>query len=178
MSTTHPTTDSATDASGASAVPMRFEIAILPVADPDRTKAFYASLGWRVDAEAGGGPYRVIQMTPPGSNASIIFGKGITDAEPGSIDRLLLTVPDVDAARDELLAQGADVSEVFHDARGTPGGGFHPGTEGRAPGRDPDGRSYASYASFRDPDGNHWLLQEVTERLPGRIQPIDVPARA
>jgi hypothetical protein len=113
--------------------------------------------------------YRVIQFTPPGSEASIIFGKGVTSARPGSIDRLVLAVHDIDVARGELLSRGVEVSEVFHDAGGGLGGGFHAGPEARAPGPDPQGRSYASYASFSDPDGNGWLFQEITERLPGRV---------
>jgi len=148
---------------------MKLEVAVIPVADVDRAKAFYEDLGWRLDADAGGGDYRLVQLTPPGSAASIIFGKGVTSDEPGSIESLLLAVDDVDAAREEVSSHGVEVSEVFHDAQGSPGGGFHPATDGRAFGRDPEGRSYASYASFEDPDGNRWLLQEITERLPGRV---------
>jgi catechol 2,3-dioxygenase-like lactoylglutathione lyase family enzyme len=149
---------------------MKLEVVVVPVSDVDRAKAFYyEGLGWRLDAEAGGGDYRLLQLTPPGSPTSIIFGKGVTSDEPGSMESLLLAVDDIDAAREEVSAHGVEVSEVFHDAGGSPGGGFHPGTEGRAPGRDPEGRSYASYASFNDPDGNRWLLQEITERLPGRV---------
>ena len=110
----------------------------------------------------------MVQFTPPGSQASIIFGKGVTSARPGSIDGLVLAVYDIDAARGELLSRGVEVSEVFHDAGGGLGGGFHAGTEARAPVRIPERRSYGSYASFRDPDGNGWLLQEIKERLPGR----------
>jgi catechol 2,3-dioxygenase-like lactoylglutathione lyase family enzyme len=165
-----PAGDAATEASGAAAVPMRLEVVVVPVADVDRAKSFYQGLGWRLDAEASAGDdYRLMQLTPPGSHASIIFGKGVTTAEPGSIDSVVLAVDDIDAARDELIARGVEVSEVFHDAGGGLGGGFQAGTEGRAPGRDPQGRSYASYASFSDPDGNGWLLQEITERLPGRV---------
>ena len=109
-----------------------------------------------------------IQLTPPGSACSIIFGKGVTSAQPGSIDRLVLAVRDIDAARDDLLAHGVEV-RVFHDAGGGLGGGFLADTKVRAPGPDPQRRSYASYASFSDPDGNRWLLQEITERLPGRV---------
>jgi catechol 2,3-dioxygenase-like lactoylglutathione lyase family enzyme len=148
---------------------MKLEVAVIPVSDVDRAKAFYEGLGWRLDADAGGGDYRLVQLTPPGSAASIIFGKGVTSDEPGSIESLLLAVDDIDAAREEVGSHDVEVSEVFHDAQGSPGGGFHPGTEGRASGRDPEGRSYASYASFNDPDGNRWLLQEITERLPGRV---------
>jgi|SRR5215213_6434532 len=147
---------------------MKLEVVILPVADVDRTKAFYAGLGWRLDADAGGGDFRVVQLTPPGSSASIIFGSGITSAEPGSVDRLFLAVDDIAAAREELVSHGADVSEVFHDPGGGPVAGFHADSNGRAPGPDPQGQSYSSYASFADPDGNRWMLQEITERAPGR----------
>jgi catechol 2,3-dioxygenase-like lactoylglutathione lyase family enzyme len=114
--------------------------------------------------------YRAVHLTPPGSEASILFGKGVTSARPGSIDRLLLAVHDIDAARQELLSRGVEVSEVFHDAGGGLGGGFIADAAARAPGPDPQRRSYASYASFRDPDGNVWLLQEIRERLPGRTR--------
>ena len=174
MSSTQLNSDGAGKASGARAVPMRLEVVVVPVADPDRAKSFYEGLGWRLNADAGGGGYRVVQMTPPGSRASIVFGMGVTYDEPGSIDSLLLAVDNIEAACDELRSHGVDVSEVFHDPRGGLGGGWHPGTEGRAAGPDPEGRSYASYASFRDPDGNKWLLQEITERLPGRVEPTDV----
>jgi catechol 2,3-dioxygenase-like lactoylglutathione lyase family enzyme len=147
---------------------MKMEVLVLPVSDVDRAKRFYEKLGFRLDVDLGNEDYRVIQFTPPGSEASIIFGKGVTSAQPGSIDRLLLAVYDIDAARDELLSHGLEVSEVFHDAGGSLGGGFIAGTEARAPGPDPQRRSYASYASFSDPDGNVWLLQEMKERLPGR----------
>jgi catechol 2,3-dioxygenase-like lactoylglutathione lyase family enzyme len=151
-------------------IDMKLEVVVLPVSDAERAKQFYASLGWREDADfVISADYRLLQFTPPGSQASIIFGTGVTTAVPGSIDRLLLAVDDIDAARDELLSRGVDVSEVFHDAGGSVGGGFQPGTDGRALGPDPQGRSYASYASFSDPDGNVWLLQEITERLPGRV---------
>jgi len=147
---------------------LRLEAVIIPVADVDRAKDFYQGLGWRLDAEGGEGDFRLVQLTPPGSPASILFGKGVTDAEPGSIDRLLLAVDDIAAARESLVARGAEVSEVFHEAAGGPIGGFHPEPEAHAPGPDPEGRSYASYATFSDPDGNRWMLQEITERLPGR----------
>ena len=157
---------------------MRLEIIVIPVADVDRAKDFYAGLGWRLDGDQGAGGYRVVQVTPPGSNTSIIFGAGITSAQPGSIDKMLLAVDDIDAAREELLGHGVDVGEPFHDAAGSLGGGFHAGTEGRAPGPDPERRSYATYASFSDPDGNGWLLQEITARLPGRVGRADVSAFA
>jgi catechol 2,3-dioxygenase-like lactoylglutathione lyase family enzyme len=149
---------------------MKLEVVLVPVSDVDRAKAFYEKLGFRLDmdnvAKEG---YRIIQFTPPGSGASIIFGKGITSAQPGSIDGLTLVVYDIDAARSELLSHGVEVSDVFHDADGGLAGGFHAGTKARVRGPDPQGRSYATYASFRDPDGNGWLLQEIKERLPGRM---------
>jgi catechol 2,3-dioxygenase-like lactoylglutathione lyase family enzyme len=148
---------------------MKLEVVVLPVSDVDRTKRFYQNLGFRLDLDyAASEDYRGIQFTPPGSDTSIVFGKGVTSARPGSIDRLLLAVYDIELARQELLARGVDVSEVFHDAGGGLGGGFYAGTEGRASGPDPQRRSYASYASFSDPDGNVWLLQELKERLAGR----------
>jgi catechol 2,3-dioxygenase-like lactoylglutathione lyase family enzyme len=147
---------------------MKLEVVILPVADVDRAKGFYQGLGWRLDADAGGEGFRVVQLTPPGSGASIIFGSGVSSAQPGSVDRLLLAVDDIVAAREELLSHGADVSEVFHDPDGGPVAGFHADSGGRAPGPDPERQSYASYAVFADPDGNRWMLQEVTERAPGR----------
>jgi catechol 2,3-dioxygenase-like lactoylglutathione lyase family enzyme len=157
-------------------VDMKLEVVVVPVADVDKAKDFYQGLGWRLDIDAGGGDFRAVQLTPPGSNASIIFGKGVTSAQPGSIDKLVLAVDDIDATRDELLSHGVEVSQVFHDAGGSLAGGFFAGTEARAPGPDPQGRSYASYASFTDPDGNGWLLQEIKERLPGRVWPMDVAA--
>jgi catechol 2,3-dioxygenase-like lactoylglutathione lyase family enzyme len=151
-------------------VPLKLEVVVLPVSDADRAKQFYASLGWREDADfVISEDYRVLQFTPPGSPSSIIFGTGVTAAAPGSSAALLLAVDDIEAAREQLLARGAEVSEVFHDAGGGLAGGFHPGTQGRAEGPDPEGRSYGTYASFSDPDGNSWLLQEITERLPGRV---------
>jgi len=158
---------------------LKLEVAIVPVSDVGRAKDFYKRLGFRedIDYDSGKG-FRVVQLTPPGSPCSIIFGKGITSAQPGSIDRLVLAVHDIAAARDELLSHGVAVSEVFHDVGGGLGGGFYAGTEARAPGPDPQGRSYASYASFTDPDGNGWLLQEIKERLPGRGVTMDVAALA
>ncbi|HTH87943.1 VOC family protein [Mycobacterium sp.] len=145
---------------------MRLEVVVLPVSDVDRAKEFYERLGWRLDADVvNGDDFRVIQLTPPGSPCSIIFGTGITTAAPGSADGLYLVVDDIEAARAELSEHGVQVSEVFHDA----GGVFHhAGTTARLPGPDPDRTSYASFASFSDPDGNGWMLQEVTTRLPGR----------
>jgi len=147
-------------------VDMRLEVIVIPVADVDRAKGFYQALGWRQDADfTGDAGFRVVQMTPPGSACSVIFGSGITSAAAGSAQGLQLVVNDIDGARAELIDHGADVSEVFHDA----GGVFHhAGTEGRVPGPAPDHQSYGSFASFSAPDGNGWLLQEITTRLPGR----------
>jgi catechol 2,3-dioxygenase-like lactoylglutathione lyase family enzyme len=146
---------------------MKLEIVVLPVSDVDRAKAFYEKLGWRLDIDyAANEDFRVLQFTPTGSEASIIFGKGITSAKRGSADSLVLAVDNVDAARDDLIARGVEVSEVFQYA----GGPFNNAVENaRVAGCDPEGRSYYSFASFEDPDGNGWLLQEITSRLPGRI---------
>ncbi|MET8952038.1 VOC family protein [Streptomyces sp. NPDC004533] len=145
---------------------MKLEVVVVPVADVDRAKSFYEGLGWRLDADvARGEDFRVIQVTPPGSPCSVIFGTGLTSAAPGSAEGLHLIVTDIEAARAELAGRGVEISEVFHDE----GGVFHrAGTEGRVSGPDPDRTSYGSYASFSDPDGNGWVLQEVTIRLPGR----------
>jgi catechol 2,3-dioxygenase-like lactoylglutathione lyase family enzyme len=147
-------------------VDMKLEVVVLPVADVDRAKQFYLALGWREDADlATSEDFRVVQLTPPGSTASIIFGTGVTDAEPGSVDSLILVVEDIEAARADLASRGVDTSEVFHDE----GGIFHhAGTNARVAGPDPERRSYGSWVSFSDPDGNGWLLQEITTRLPGR----------
>ena len=149
---------------------MKLEVVgVIPVSNVDRAKRFYEKLGFRLDIDfVANEDYRVIQFPPPGSAASIIFGKGVTSAQPGSIDGLVLAVYDIDGARREILSHGVEVSEVFHDSGGGLSGGFHAGTEARAPGLDPQRRSYGSYASFSDPDGNAWLLQEIKERLPGR----------
>jgi catechol 2,3-dioxygenase-like lactoylglutathione lyase family enzyme len=144
---------------------MKLEVVLVGVSDVDRAKAFYANLGWRVDIDIAGGDFRGVQMTPHNSEASIIFGKGITTAQPGQGSTLILAVDDVDAAREDLCARGVNVSEVFHFAAGP----FNTIVENpRVAGRDPEGRSYFSFASFEDPDGNSWLLQEITARLPGR----------
>jgi catechol 2,3-dioxygenase-like lactoylglutathione lyase family enzyme len=145
----------------------KLEVAVLPVADVDRAQHFYKTLGWRLDADfTAEDGLRVVQLTPPGSGASVIFGSGITDAEPGSAQGLHLIVDDVVAAREELASRGVQISEVFHDK----GGVFHhAGTSARVEGPDPERRSYSSYATFSDPDGNGWVLQEVTTRLPGRV---------
>jgi catechol 2,3-dioxygenase-like lactoylglutathione lyase family enzyme len=145
---------------------MKLEVVVIPVSDVDRTKAFYEKLGFRLDIDyAADEKFRVLQFTPPNSEASIIFGKGITPAKSGSADGLVLAVDDVDAARKDLIARGVNVSEVFHYA----GGPFNNAVKNpRVGGRDSQGRSYYSFASFEDPDGNEWLLQEITTRLPGR----------
>jgi catechol 2,3-dioxygenase-like lactoylglutathione lyase family enzyme len=147
---------------------MKLEVVVFGVSDVDRAKAFYENLGWRLDIDIAAGDFRGVQMTPHHSEASIIFGKGITPAHPdsaGSASVLVLAVDDIDAARDDLIARGINVSEVFHYA----GGPFNNAVENpRVGGRDPEGRSYLSFASFEDPDGNGWLLQEITTRLPGR----------
>jgi catechol 2,3-dioxygenase-like lactoylglutathione lyase family enzyme len=143
---------------------MSLEVVIVPVSDVDRAKAFYEKVGFRLDIDVENENFRAIQFTPPRSQASIIFGKGVTSASPGSAD-LVLAVDDIDATRDDLVARGVNVSEVFHYT----GGPFNNAVENpRVAGRDPQGRSYFSFASFKDPDGNCWLLQEVTMRLPGR----------
>ena len=153
-------------------VDTKLELVVLPVADVDRAKRFYESLGWRLDADvATGEDFRVVQLTPHGSPASIIFGTGITEAVPGTVESLVLVVDDIEAARAELAGRGAEVSEVFHDE----GGVFHhAGTSGRVPGPHPERGSYGSWASFSDPDGNVWFLQEITARLPGRVSEPDV----
>jgi catechol 2,3-dioxygenase-like lactoylglutathione lyase family enzyme len=150
-------------------VDMKLEVAVIPVSDANRAKEFYSGLGWRLDADFPfDNGFRVVQFTPPGSGCSIQFGTKITSASPGSARGLYLIVADIEAARGELAARGAKVSEVFH--AGTPGAQFQPdGASGRAGGRAPDHASYGSFATFSDPDGNGWLLQEVTARLPGRV---------
>ena len=153
-------------------IDMKLEIVIIPVSDVARAKEFYAKLGWRLDADYdNGNDFRVIQFTPPGSACSVIFGKNVTAAAPGSAQGLYLIVSDIEAGRKELLARGVEASEVFHD-----GGGVHAGTDEpylfgqlRVSGPDPEHRSYRSFVSFSDPDGNGWLLQEITTRLAGRI---------
>jgi len=143
---------------------MKLEVVIIPVSDVDRAKAFYEKLGFRLDIDIVSENFRGIQFTPPRSEASIIFGKGVTSARPGSAE-LVLAVDDLDAARDDLIGRGVNVSEVFHYA----GGPFNNTVENaRVAGRDPEGRSYFSFVSFQDPDWNRWLLQEITTRLPGR----------
>ena len=152
---------------------MKLEIVVIPVSDVDRAKAFYASLGWRLDADfASGDGWRVIQFTPPGSPSSIIFGNNVTAAAPGSAQGLYLIVSDIEAARNDLLARGVHVGEVFHGAGDVHAGTDEPFLSGRrrVNGADPERGSYRSFASFSDPDGNGWLFQEITTRLPGRVE--------
>lgn len=146
---------------------MRLEVIVLAVSDVDRAKAFYAeTLGWRLDADLPvDDGYRVVQVTPPGSGCSVIFGTGVTASEPGSAEGLQLSVYDIDAARADLVARGVDVSEPFHDVTGI---FHHARTDGRADGPAPEHADYGSFAAFADPDGNGWLLQEIKTRLPGR----------
>ena len=171
MSTTLMSNERATQIRSAEMVDTKLEVVIIPVSDVDRAKRFYGSLGWRLDGDfANDEGWRVVQLTPPGSPCSILFGKGLTTAAPGSVQGTFLIVDDIEAARAQLMGQGADVSEAFHFE-----GGLHvTGTNGRVPGPDPQGNSYRTWASFSDPDGNSWLLQEIKTRLPGRGLSIDV----
>jgi catechol 2,3-dioxygenase-like lactoylglutathione lyase family enzyme len=158
--------ESATSSPAVKAGEVRLEVVVVPVSDVDRAKRFYESLGWRLDADlAIDDGYRVVQLTPPGSACSIIFGKGVTSAPPGSSEGLQLTVYDIDEARADLIVRGVDVSEPFHDVTGI---FHHSGTEGRLSGPAPEHADYGSFAAFSDPDGNGWLLQEIKTRLPGR----------
>jgi catechol 2,3-dioxygenase-like lactoylglutathione lyase family enzyme len=153
-------------------VDTKLEIVVIPVSDVDRAKEFYARLGWRLDADYdNGSDFRVIQFTPPGSGCSVIFGKNVTAAAPGSAQGLYLIVSDIAAARDELVSRGVEITGVFHDAGGVYDGPDEPYLFGRrrVSGADPEHRSYRSFASFRDPDGNGWLFQAITTRLPGRV---------
>lgn len=153
---------------------MKLEVVVIPVSDVDRAKRFYASLGWRLDADSSSdNGFRLVQFTPPGSGCSIQFGSRITSVAPGSAQGLYLVVSDIEAARNDLVVRGAEVSQVFH--AGTPGARFQPiGASGRVSGPAPDHASYRSFATFTDEDGNGWLLQEVTTRLPGRGLSLDV----
>jgi catechol 2,3-dioxygenase-like lactoylglutathione lyase family enzyme len=171
MSSTQVRSETAIENPRARTVNMKLEVLVIPVSDVDRAKRFYGSLGWRLDADvARGDEFRVVQFTPPGSPCSIIFGKGVTSAVPGSAQGLHLIVSDIEAVCAELLEHGVGVSELFHDV----GGVFHHADrEGRLSGPDAARRSYASFASFSDPDGNGWLFQEVTVRLPGRVDAAD-----
>jgi catechol 2,3-dioxygenase-like lactoylglutathione lyase family enzyme len=157
MSSSGVSPEASSEVSGPATVDLKLEVVTLPVSDVDRAKRFYQGLGWRLDADiVAGDQFRVVQLTPPHSECSISFGKGVTTAEPGSAQRLLLVVDDIEAAREELVSRGAEVSGLFHLDGGP------------VPGPDPQGRSYQTYASFSDPDGNGWLLQEIKTRLPGR----------
>jgi catechol 2,3-dioxygenase-like lactoylglutathione lyase family enzyme len=171
MSSTHTVNEHASQ-NPTTAVDLKLEVVPLPVADVERAKRFYEGLGWRLDADfTNGDDWRVVQLTPPGSPCSVSFGKGYTTAVPGSVQGTFLVVDDIEAARAELVGHGVDVSDVFH----FDGNLLHvTGTKGRLPGRDPKGSSYFSFASFSDPDGNSWLLQEVTTRFPGRGLSSDV----
>ena len=168
MSSTQTSTERATQTRSVGTVDLKLEVVVIPVSDVDLAKRFYGSLGWRLDADfANDQGWRVVQFTPPGSPCSIHFGKGVTTAVPGSVKNLYLVVFDIEAARGELIGRGADVSEAFHfTALGGP----------RASGPAPDGRSYGTFATFSDPDGNSWLLQEIKTRLPGRGTNPDVAA--
>ena len=157
MNTTSVSSDTSSESPEVGSIEMKLEVVTLPVSDVDRAKQFYESLGWRLDADiVVGDNFRVVQLTPLQSACSIAFGTGLTTDEPGSMQRLVLVVSDIDAARADLIRRGVEVSELFHLAGG------------RVPGPDPEGRSYQTYASFSDPDGNAWLLQEIRTRLPGR----------
>ena len=174
MSSTQVRSETAIETARARGVDMKLEVVVIPVSDVDHAKRFYGSLGWRLDADfAGGDDFRIIQFTPPGSGCSVIFGKNVTGAAPGSVQGVYLIVSDIEAARTELLGRGVEVSEVFHGAADVYAGPDEPYLFGRVriAGRDPDRRSYRSFASFRDPDGNGWLFQEITARLPGRVDP-------
>ncbi|MEU4292860.1 VOC family protein [Kribbella sp. NPDC026596] len=161
---------STTDETAAAKVPFKLEAVVIPVTDVDRSKDFYAGLGWRLDADfAFDNGFRIVQFTPPGSPASVQFGTSVTSAAPGSAQGLYLVVSDIKVARDEMAGHGVEVSEVFHP--GTPGAQFQPvDSDSRVGGPDGDHASYGSFATFTDPDGNGWLLQEITTRLPGRIE--------
>ena len=176
MSSSEVHSDIAIDTTRAPPLDMKLEIVVIPVSDVDRAKRFYGGLGWRLDADYGSGDdFRVIQFTPPGSGCSVIFGKNVTAAAPGSAQGLYLIVSDIEAARNELLSRGVEVSEVFHDAADVYAGPDEPYLLGRrrVRGLHPEHRSYRSFASFSDPDGNGWLFQEITLRMPGRVDEKD-----
>jgi catechol 2,3-dioxygenase-like lactoylglutathione lyase family enzyme len=178
MSTLSATDNKPLGGASAAKVDMKFEVIVIPVSDVDRAKEFYGRLGWRLDADYDNGKdFRVIQFTPPGSGCSVIFGKNVTAAAPGSTQGLYLIVSDIEAAREQLLGRGVAISEAFHDAGGVYAGPDQPYLFGRlrVSGPDPEHRSYRSFASFSDPDGNGWLLQEIITRLPGRgLSNLDV----
>jgi len=166
MSSTQMCNEHATQTPSPGMIDTKLEAVVIPVCDVDRSKRFYGSLGWRLDADfAFDNGFRVVQFTPPGSEASIIIGTGITTAAPGSLQGLQLVVQDVIGARDDLIARGVDVGEVFHDRGGI---FYHLAPEFIASGPAPDRGSYGSFARFSDPDGNGWVLQEVRQRAPGR----------
>ena len=172
MSNTEVRGETAIETPRARKLDMKLEVVVIPVSNVDRAKRFYDGLGWRLDADfAAGDDFRVIQFTPPGSPCSVIFGKNVTAAAPGSAQGLYLIVSDIEAARKELLGRGVEIGEVFHDAGGVHAGPDEPYLFGRlrVGGPDAEHRSYRSFASFRDPDGNGWLFQEITARLPGRV---------
>ena len=149
---------------------LKLEVVVIPVSDVDRAKEFYGMLGWRLDADfAFDNGFRIVQLTPSGSGCSIQFGTGVTSASPGSAEGLYLIVTDIAAARQALVDRGVDVGDVFHE--GAIGARFEPGADGRLAGPAPDHGTYGSFATFVDPDGNRWLLQEITTRLPGRVDP-------
>jgi catechol 2,3-dioxygenase-like lactoylglutathione lyase family enzyme len=176
MSNIEAVSETTINSGKAQKIDLKLEVVVIPVADVDRAKRFYGGLGWRLDADfAAGDDFRVIQFTPPGSGCSVIFGKNVTAAAPGSAQGLYLIVSDIEAARDELLGRGVEISEVFHDAGGVYAGTDEPYLFGRlrVSGLDPERRSYRSFASFRDLDGNGWLFQEITARLPGRVEADD-----
>jgi catechol 2,3-dioxygenase-like lactoylglutathione lyase family enzyme len=169
--TTQTINEDGTELRTPAAVDLKLEVVVIPVADVDRAKRFYEGLGWRLDADfAHGDDWRLVQMTPSGSPCSVMFGKGFTNAEPGSLQGTFLVVADLEAARAELIRRGVGISDVFHFQ----GDLLNARTVGHTPGPDPQGRSYFSFASFADPDGNRWLLQEVTARFPGRGFSSDV----
>jgi catechol 2,3-dioxygenase-like lactoylglutathione lyase family enzyme len=174
MSGTDTINEQASQTAGVATAELKLEVVIVPVSDVNRAKRFYESLGWRLDADFSfDNGFRVVQFTPPGSGCSIQFGTNITSAAPGSAQDLYLVVSDIETARNDLVAKGATVAEVFHPT--TPGAQFRPGkTGGRASGPAPEGASYRSFATFSDPDGNGWLLQEIKSRLPGRGFSLDV----
>jgi catechol 2,3-dioxygenase-like lactoylglutathione lyase family enzyme len=175
MSTTHVNNEQATKVSNADAIDETLEVVVIPVSDVDRAKRFYSSLGWRQDADFGfDNGFRVVQFTPPGSSCSIQFGTHITSSTPGSAQGLYLIVSDIEAARNQLAIRGAKISEVFHAS--APGAQFQRnGGSGRVSGPAPNHASYGSFATFSDPDGNGWLLQEIKTRLPGRGLSLDTP---
>jgi catechol 2,3-dioxygenase-like lactoylglutathione lyase family enzyme len=179
MSTLSATNNEPASGASTAKVDMKFEVIVIPVSDVDRAKEFYGRLGWRLDADYDNGKdFRIIQFTPPGSGCSVIFGKNVTAAAPGSAQGLYLIVSDIQAARAELVALGVNATDVFHDGGGVYAGPDQPYLFGRlrVSGPDPEHRSYRTFASFSDPDGNGWFLQEITTHLPGRgLSNLDVP---